>query len=156
MKTSIVNNRISGFSIIELVVVLLVGSILTSIALQSFGGVTGRYAVTGAQRTLMGLHARTRAQAVELGTTVQLNLDPAGDSVWVSRGGDVLEVLDFRAAFEVDLVTSTSSTVELCMSARGFADTACNNFTSTVTVTFALTSDSASVRLLTLGQMVAN
>jgi prepilin-type N-terminal cleavage/methylation domain-containing protein len=52
----------SGFSIIELLVVLMVGSILTSIALMTFDGVSGRYAVTGAQRTFLSLHARARAR----------------------------------------------------------------------------------------------
>ena len=35
------DNRRSGFSIIELVVVLMVGSVLTSIAITEFNGVSG-------------------------------------------------------------------------------------------------------------------
>ena len=37
----------SGFSIIELVVVLMVGSVLTSIAITNFNGVSGRFAFHG-------------------------------------------------------------------------------------------------------------
>jgi prepilin-type N-terminal cleavage/methylation domain-containing protein len=121
------NNRRLGFSIIELVVVIMVGSVLTSIAITSFSGVSGRFATRG-----------------------------DGDSVWLSRAGDVLEVLDFDEEFHVDIRTSTSSDLKVCMNARGFADMGCNNFTSPVTVTFSLASDTASVRVFTLGQMVIN
>ena len=149
------DKRRSGFSIIELVVVLMVGSVLTSIAITSFNGVSGRYATRGARQTFMAMHARARAQAVEYGQTVRLNLDPDDDSVWLSRGSEVLEVLNFAEEFDVDIRTSTASDLMVCMNARGFADTRCNNFASPVTVTFLLASDTTSVRVLSLGQMVA-
>ena len=150
------NDRRSGFSIIELVVVLMVGSVLTSIAITEFNGVSGRFAVKGARQTLMSMHARARVQAVEFGQTVKLHVDPGGDSIWLSRDGEVLDVLDFGKEFNVDIQTSTNSEVRVCMNPRGFADTGCNSFTSPVTITFVLTSDSASVLILTLGQMVPN
>ncbi len=149
------DHRRSGFSIIELVVVLMVGSVLTSIAITEFNGVSGRFAVKGARQTLMSMQARARVQAVEFGRTVRLHVDPVGDSVWLSRGSDVLDVLNFGEEFHVDIETSTSSEVRLCMNPRGFADTGCNSFVSPVTVTFVLISDTASVVLLPLGQMVA-
>ena len=148
------NDRRSGFSIIELVVVLMVGSVLTSIAITEFNGVSGRFAVKGARQTLMSMHARARVQAVEFGQTVKLHVDPDGDSIWLSRDGEVLDALDFGEEFNVDIQTSTDSEVRVCMNPRGFADTGCNSFTSPVTITFVLASDSASVLILTLGQMV--
>ena len=150
------DKRRSGFSIIELVVVLMVGSVLTSIAISSFNGVSGRLATKGARQTFMAMNARAQAQAVEYGRIVRLNLDPDGDSVWLSRAGEVLEVVDFREEFDVDIRTSTDAELSVCMNARGFADTRCNNFASPVTVTFLLASDTASVRVLSFGQMVAN
>ena len=150
------DKRRSGFSIIELVVVLMVGSVLTSIAITSFNGVSGRFATKGARQTFMAMNVRARAQAVEYGRIVRLNLDPDGDSVWLSRAGEVLEVVDFRGEFKVDIRTSTDAELSVCMNARGFANMGCNNFNSPVTVTFSLASDTASVRVLTLGQMVVN
>ena len=134
----------------------MVGSVLTSIAITSFNGVSGRFATKGARQAFMAMSARARAQAVEYGRTVRLNLDPGGDSVWLSRGNEVLEILDFHEEFGVDIRTSTNSDLRVCMNARGFADTRCNNFASPVTVTFLLASDTASVRVLSFGQMVAN
>ena len=148
------DRRRSGFSIIELVVVLMVGSVLTSIAISSFNGVSGRFQTKGARQTFMAMNARARAQAVEYGSIVRLNLDPDDDSVWLSRAGDVLEAVDFREEFNVDIRTSTDAKLSVCMNARGFADMGCNNFSSPVTVTFSIASDTASVRVLTLGQMV--
>lgn len=139
----------------ELVVVLMVGSVLTSIAIQSFNGVTGRFAAKGARQTLLSMHARARVQAVELGQTVRLNVDPSGDSVWLSQGTALLDVVDFREEFNVNVSTSTDANLRVCMNARGFADTGCNNFSSPVTVSFQLATDTVSVRILTLGQMTA-
>ena len=51
---------------------------------------------------------------------------------------------------------STDASVKVCMSPGGVADTWCNNFNSPVTVAFVLNSDSASVRMLTLGKMEAD
>ena len=149
-------DRRSGFSVVELVVVLMVGSVLTSIAIRNFSGVSGRFAVKGARQTLMSMHARARAQAVEYGQTVRLNMSASGDSAWLSRDSEILETVNFGAEFNVDLKTSTDADVRVCMNPRGFADTGCNNYSSPVTVMFLLTSDTASVRIFTLGQMVAN
>ena len=134
----------------------MVGSVLTSIAITNFDGVSGHFAVRGARQTLMSMHARARIQAVEYGQTVRLHVDPVGDSIWLSRGSEILDILDFGEEFRVDIETSTESDVQVCMNPRGFADTGCNNFSSPVTVTFLLMSDTASVLIRTLGQMVAN
>ena len=134
----------------------MVGSVLTSIAITNFNGVSGRFAVKGAQQTLMSMHARARVQAVEYGRTVKLQVDPAGDSIWLSRSGEIVDVMDFSEEFNVDIQTSTYSPIKMCMNPRGFADTGCNNYSSPVTVTFVLNSDTASVLMFTLGQMMAN
>jgi len=135
-------------------VVLLVGGILTSIALSGFGRARGAYAVRGARNTMSALHARARAQAIERGTRVILFVDPGADSVSVTRGGTVLETIRFANEMQVDIRTSTGTAVRLCMNARGYADESCNSFTTPVSISFWHNADSASVRLLTLGQLV--
>lgn len=142
-----------GFSLVELVIALVIGSILTSIALSSYGNARGRFAVRGARNTFASLHARARAQAIELGTTVRLTVDLAGDSVALWAGTDRLEVVDFGGELNVD-VASSSGNLRLCMSPRGYADTSCNSFSSPVTLTFQAGADTASVQILPLGQLV--
>lgn len=141
-----------GFTLIEVVIALLIGSILTSIALTGFGNARGRFAVRGARNTFASLHARARAAAIEGGTTAQLTVYPSGDSVTVVRSGTTLESIRFGEEFDVDV--QASANVVLCMSSRGYALDTCNSFSSPVTVTFAFGADTASVQILPLGQLL--
>lgn len=142
-----------GFSLVELVIALLIGSILTSVALSSYGNARGAFAVRGARSTFASLHARARAQAIERGSTVRLLVDVTGDSVALWAGTDHLETVSFKDELNVDIRTSVGA-LRLCMNSRGYADTDCNNFTSAATITFWHNADSASVSLLPLGQLV--
>jgi len=142
-----------GFSLIELVIALLIGSILTSVALSSYGNARGRFAVRGARNTFTSIHARARAQAIELGTNVRMIVDVAGDSVALWSGGQTLESIHFDEELNVDIQSSGGS-IRLCMNPRGYADTDCNSFSTTVKVTFWHNADSASLNILPLGQLV--
>ncbi len=142
-----------GFTLIEVVIALLIGSILTGIALSSYGNAQGRFAVRGARTTFASLHARARATAIERGTTVRLLVDVAGDSVMIVSGGATVEKIRFEEEFHVDL-QSTAGNLRLCMNARGYADTGCTSFSSAVTLAFRANADTASVRILPLGQLI--
>ncbi|HSG07804.1 MAG TPA: prepilin-type N-terminal cleavage/methylation domain-containing protein [Longimicrobiales bacterium] len=142
-----------GFSVIELVIALLIGGILTSIALSSYGNAQGRFAVRGARDTFASLHARARAQAIEKGATVRLMVDVTGDSIFLLSGGTNLETIHFADELHVD-IRSSAGNLRLCMNSRGYADTACNSFTTPPTVTFWQNADSTSVSILPLGQLV--
>ncbi len=142
-----------GFTMIELVVVILIGSILTSIALSSYSNAKSRFAVSGARNTFISLHARARAQAIEQGQNVRLLIDMDGDSVvLVTESGTTLENLQYGDEFDVDLQGTGS--FRLCMNPRGFADESCNNFSSAVLVEFWQAGDSSTVKMLPLGQLV--
>ena len=145
----------TGFTIVELVIVLLMGSILTSIALYSFGNSAARYSVRGARNSFVTLHARARASAIERGTTTTLLIDLAGDSAAIIRGDTVVERIHFDDQFDVDLQGS-STILELCMSPRGYADDGCTSFSTAQSVSFASTngSDAESVEILPLGQLI--
>ena len=141
-----------GFTLIEVVIALLIGSILTSIAMAGFGNARGGYAVRGARTTFASLHARTRAQAIEAGTRIALFVDVAGDSAFIWDGRNNETVL-FGEELNIDLKSSSGNLV-ICMNPRGFADTDCNNFTSNVRLYFQHNADTASVEILPLGQLV--
>jgi type II secretory pathway pseudopilin PulG len=144
-------NRSGGFTILELVVVMMVGIILTSIAMNSLQGVQGRAAARQARQVFVALHARTRATAIERGEIVRLNIAKTGDSIWMLRGTTVVEKLHLNQELGVDI--EGTGTVTLCMSPRGYAETACNSFTSTQTIVFAAGGDTAGVQLQTMGQL---
>jgi len=140
-----------GFTVVELVIALLVGSILTSIALSSYGNAQGGFAVRGARTTFASLLARARAQAIEAGTRVQLVVDVSGDSIFLRQGTSNLETIHFADDLHVDVRSSIGS-FRMCMNSRGYADTDCNN--STVTLSFWQNTDSSSVTVYPLGQLV--
>lgn len=141
-----------GFTIVELVIVLVIGSILTSIALASYSNARGHFAVRGARNAFVSLQARARAQAIEEGEVTWLVADVSGDSAYLSRNDTVLERIHFDDEFHVDLQSSTGN-LRLCMTPRGVADTSCNSFSSAATLQFWQNADSCSVQVLPLGQL---
>lgn len=144
---------VRGFTVVELVITLLIGSILTSIALASFGNARGRFAVRGARTTFATVHARARAHAIELGGIVRVWVDVSGDSVvLLDPDGVTLENIHFADEFNVDL--RATSSFRLCMNARGYADESCGTVSTVVTLEFWQNADSATVKILPLGQLV--
>ena len=125
-----------GYALIEVVSVFMIGGVLANMAMS----VTAWFSVNAAQESVVALHARARAHAVERGRTVEFHLDPAGDSAWVEIDGETLEVARFD---DVDL--QASGDITLCMTPRRIADTQCNSFSGVETVTFEVRGESSSL-----------
>lgn len=153
--------KTGGFSLIELVFVIVIGSILTMISLASFQTAQNRFRVRGAKATYATMHQRARSRAVEMGETVLFVVNTVGDSVWsLSLGSGVTEVRRFRTEFNVDL---RGPSYFLCMTPRGYADYNCGSFgqlgltatfSDTTRLQFWLHEDSTSVLVLPMGQLV--
>lgn len=150
-------HRCSGFTMIEMVFVLLIGAILTSIALGSFQNVQSRFAARSAKQMYATLHQRARAIAIEKGEIIVIAVDLAGDSAWIRRGPVRSDVTHFRSELNVDLRGTTSYI--MCMTPRGYADLKCGGLgsatsTSPIRLEFWRNQDSTSVWVLPLGQLV--
>lgn len=156
-----------GFTLIEMVFVILIGSILTGIALSSFQNVQARMAVRGAKQVYMTWHQRARSRAIETGETVVMIVYPQGDSArLLTRIDGTFEWTDvqrFDEELGVDLRARSNATFQLCMTPRGFADRNCGSlqtmglqqtYTDTVRLEFWLNADSASVLILPMGQLI--
>ncbi|MEX2467728.1 MAG: type II secretion system protein [Gemmatimonadota bacterium] len=147
----------SGFTIIELIIAILVGSILTTIAMTQISGAQGRIAVKGARTTYASVHARARAHGIEMGENVMLHVESTGDSIWIEHDGDVLEKIHFGDEQNVDLrITPTGSPTSftLCFSPRGYTDVNCNTTNAILRIEFWQHSDSSTVLMLPMGQLV--
>lgn len=144
--------RRHGFTLIEMVITIMVGGILLSIAVAGFGAVQSRTSVRQARNVFAGVHARARAHAIEFGTTTLLEVDVGGDSVWISRNDTTLEAIRLRSEFGVDL-TAGATRYTLCMSPRGYADTSCTSFAGAVTLTFERGAEAMTATMLPLGQL---
>jgi hypothetical protein len=143
-----------------MVFVILIGSILTMVALSTFQNAQARMAARGAKTMYATLHQRARSRAVEMGTTVIFWVDTAGDSAMIFANGAFTDQTNFRRQLEVDL-RSTPSSFIMCMTPRGFADPSCPGLglggvtlASPVKVEFWLNADSTSLDVLPMGQLV--
>jgi len=144
--------RTAGFTLLEVLVALMIGAILTSIAVKAVGPASRGMAVQQARNVFAGMAARARAQAIEGGATTMLIANTVGDSVMILAGGRVVETVRFRSEMNVDL-QSSNGIVRLCMGPRGYARLDCNSFSSTVRMTFAAGTRSMAVEILPLGQV---
>jgi prepilin-type N-terminal cleavage/methylation domain-containing protein len=146
------HRRTHGFTLIELVIALLIGTILTSVAMGTFKSAQGRLSVRSAKATYASLHARARAIAIERGTTIDLVIDSNGDSAYIETAAGVQEVIRFGQELNIDL-RSSPSTISLCMTPRGYADPDCGTPFWALKLEFWQNSDSTSLTILRMGQL---
>lgn len=145
--------RTAGFTIIEIVVALMIGGVLTSIAVKSVGPLVDRFAVRSARNSFVSMHAKSRALAIERGTATRLHLEAGGDSVWISRDGDFIDSYHFGRRDKVD-VQSTPEAIKICMTPRGYAEGSCNTPPDeSVTINFHRGNEQSVVKIMPLGQV---
>lgn len=141
-----------GFTLIEMLIVVVLGAILTQMAIRGVGLVSSHISAREARNVFQGMVARTRAQAIESGLPTVLIADAVGDSVMVLAGGRIVENVHFGQEMGIDIQTEAART-QLCMTPRGFANTTCNSFSSPLRMTFVRGSESETILILPLGQL---
>jgi prepilin-type N-terminal cleavage/methylation domain-containing protein len=149
----------SGFTLIELVIVITIGSILVGIAMSSFQTAQSAMAARGAKTMYATLHQLARARSIEMGGTNILVVNAGGDSAYIIGSGGVTNITNFRRELNVDLRSSLDSFI-VCMTPRGYADPDCPalSFGATsdapIVLQFWRAQDSTSVTILPMGQLV--
>jgi prepilin-type N-terminal cleavage/methylation domain-containing protein len=145
----------AGFTIIELIIAIVIGSVLTSIALSRVSGAQTRLAVRGAQTTFASVYARARVHGIEMGENVLFRVDAAGDSIWIEHDGNVIEIVRFgEDDVDLKMVPTTTTSLTLCFSPRGYTDIDCNSSNAFHRVHFLQASDSTGLWSLPLGQLL--
>jgi prepilin-type N-terminal cleavage/methylation domain-containing protein len=142
----------AGFTVLELLIVVVLGTILTSMTLKGFGMVSNQAAAREARGVFQGLVARTRAQAIESGIPTMLIADARGDSVMVFANGRVVENIRFGEELGVDIQTEQPVT-RICMTPRGYANPDCNSFSSTIKMAFVRGPKTKTIEILPMGQI---
>lgn len=149
-----------GFSLLELVVVIVVGGIVATIAFNSFQNAQARMGPRAAQGQFLTMLAHARAIAVERGTPALLSLDAgAGTATIRARPapGQPLEILDQRDladSYGVQIALSDGDDVDVCMTPRGYADPSCGTLDAELTVRFTRNNQGTQVILLPSGQAI--
>ena len=146
-------NQSNGFSLLELIIVLVIGSVLLSVGMSRLTRTRSHLAGGAARQAYLALHARTRAHAIEFGTTARLMLDLRGDSAWIVQGGETIETYRF-ADDRVDVESDAMGNIlQMCMIARGYSEPRCNSFTEPVELTFSTTESAVNLVLSPMGQV---
>jgi prepilin-type N-terminal cleavage/methylation domain-containing protein len=152
-RHDVTRNQSNGFSLVELIIVLVIGAVLLSMSMGRISATRSHLAGGAARQAYLALHARTRAHAIEFGTTARLMLDLRGDSAWIVQGGETIETYRFtddRVDVESD---SSDPTIQMCMIARGYSEPRCNSFSEPVELTFSTAGSAVSLVLSPMGQV---
>ena len=144
-----------GFSVIEMVVVVTVVGILSTITIQRIGPAKAQYSVRSSRTAVATMVQRARAHAVEGAGLTRLVIDNVNDAAHLIQGTDTLETLRLGTEFDADVRTSGGANSEwVCMNSKGFADTRCTSFTNPITVSFTINEYTDSLRILPMGQVI--
>lgn len=145
-----VRQRRAGFSVLELVVVIVIGGILATIVGPTIGKVQARMDTQAARDAFMLYASRARSMAIERGAVTTLEVNTATDVVTIRMGATVLDTYDFGAQHEVDL---TGTSFSVCYSSRGFALSTCTSLAADTDVTFSRAGETAAATMKVLGQV---
>lgn len=142
-----------GFTIIEMLIVIALGVILTQMAVKGFGTVSDQMSAREARNVFQGMLARTRAQAIESGMQTMFLVDTKGDSLMIFANGEIAETVRLSHQMGVDLQPEMGLT-RICMTPRGFANPDCNSFSSTLKLVFKRGTKQEEIEILPMGQVL--
>jgi prepilin-type N-terminal cleavage/methylation domain-containing protein len=145
----------AGFTLVEVLFVLVIAAILMTMGGQSFRKFETSQQLENGRNSLMLLGRRARAEAVNRGTNVRLDIIADSAIARVSVGGTtVIDQVFLRREFGVNLTNGSGANITVCYNARGFAVTSCSSSGLPTTVTVARSGSSSQVRIQVLGTII--
>lgn len=116
----------SGFSLLELIIVVMVGGILAGLAAPPITSYWSGRQMIQARNAFILASAGARSTAVELGDLVVMSVYPEGDSiVWTDRAGNLIDVLELEIdGTRADLV---GPEISVCYMPRGYVHPTCRD-----------------------------
>jgi prepilin-type N-terminal cleavage/methylation domain-containing protein len=155
--------RRAGFTVVELLVVIILAGILAAMITPRFGELAARQEARNARDSFVWFAARARATAVENGRNVFLIVDLVDGKARLWMDGAAIDSLDLvnqtgnqpdggqflGTAIQTDPEVDE---IEVCYTPRGIASLSCGT-TQTVIIQFTRAGRSSSARLWAMGQV---
>lgn len=139
-----------GFTLIEMLIVLVVGSMVLGVASREFVHVADQRAVSNVRDEAIRVAYEARSEALRSGRVIYMHVVPDSNVMRVQTGtGEVLRELD-SSDFRADMVGNRAS---VCYTGRGYALPGCTTVKSNQAVGFTRGGDSTAVTILPLGQV---
>lgn len=140
----------SGFSIVEVLGVVVIVAILSGFVLSPFSEYQGKMALASAVQEVSGIHQQTRSAALRTGQLAELHMDASTGRFWIEsqdfRSG-VRDTIGTVRTINSPVSVSTVTTV-LCFDTRGLpvtgtvdSGTSCEGPASTIVFTMGNVAD---------------
>jgi prepilin-type N-terminal cleavage/methylation domain-containing protein len=147
-----------GFTIAELVVVLILAGVAVAIVSPSIGKAFRRTGVRAAVDEFASTHSLARSAAVRYGRTAELHIDATNARFWVevdtSSAGGVKDTVGVVKYVDANAVTITTATDLLCFDARGLPSTQNSCDQPDATIIFTSGSKIDTVTITALGRVL--
>ncbi|MEJ2504064.1 MAG: type II secretion system protein [Gemmatimonadota bacterium] len=139
-----------GFTLLELVIVLMVGSMILGVVTREVVHVGNQRAVANVRDEAIRVAYEARSEAQRSGRVVYMRVLPDSNLVRVETStGEVLRELDSED-FRTDMVGRSAS---VCYTARGYALPGCTTVQGSHAVEFTRGGEESAVVILPLGQV---
>ena len=148
-----------GFTLVELLIVMIIGAALTTMAIPSFTRLMNARNAQNARDRLVWLANRARVRAMERGNVQLFEVSPSLNAAWIVRrngaaAADTLERVRFTGEYSATVSTSTGNTITVCYSPRGYAfSCSANSPAANVEATLTHAGKTATARIKPLGQV---
>lgn len=143
----------AGFTVIELVIVLVIAGVIMSVMLPAFSRLPVQRGAANARDSIIMLAARARALAMERGTIVHLEIDPATQRSWVRVGADTVQIHEYVGEYQATISTPEGAKVTVCYTSRGLALPSCSSAGLPVVISFSRGLYTYNARIQRLGRV---